>query len=85
MACEKAEMEQEDIDRELLFELACDQMSASKPKKLPGHVCAAARPYPVWPVLVRRNGLPHVQPSPPPLIELIIMGIHRDTYTSPPL
>jgi hypothetical protein len=34
---EKAEMGQEDIDREL-FELACEWMAVSKLRKLPGHV-----------------------------------------------
>ncbi len=34
---EQAEMDQDDIDRDL-FELAREWMEVSKPKKLPGHV-----------------------------------------------
>ncbi len=34
---EKAEMEQDDIDREL-FELACECMAVSMLRKLPGHL-----------------------------------------------
>ena len=41
VAGEKVEMEPEDIDREL-SELARDYMSASKLKKLPGHIAKSA-------------------------------------------